>query len=396
MKRRILLKYMGYSGLTMLIFPFNNLSMFIELKNRIRNRLKKPVSLPPDNERTVTVLPEKGVEISLETALNSRCTSDYDDAQELSHWGMFNRYEKLSSTQIKQISAYIRIPRLTTHKTEVTVKDNVLTFAIDNTITGIQRDLLMIESGMQQQACCLICTALGVGTVFRNCGKDGTEISESTHANVRIKLDAMKPGYDGMYWNTQAPKGFPAPEKNGLPMPARIGQKSLLTVLENVNARHISPLPITKTQLGQILWAARGRTPHLYKSKAWGMTIPTWGGTSLTGLHLISNLTAWTYVNWKKNRPMHSLEALNREKRKKTKWLPPLLNSEPTTLVLDTKEHSGRALWEIGYQLINILLQAYSMNIDYETVFPNENRKAELRKMGIERPVVELVLNAHT
>ena len=33
-----------------------------------------------------------------------------------------------------------------------------------------------------------------------------------------------------------------------------------------------------KTKISQLLWAARGRTPHYVKSHPWGLTIPTWGG----------------------------------------------------------------------------------------------------------------------
>lgn len=377
----------------MFMFPVNSLSLFMEMKNRIRNRFKKPVDLPPDSKRTVTVLPGNGGKVSVEKALNSRCTSDYDDAPELSHWGMFNRYERLSAEQINQIADHIRIPRLTVHPADVLVNRNVLTFVIDSTVSGIQRDWLMIESGMQQQAIGLICAALGVGMVFRNCGKDGTGLSESAHANVKIKLDAMKPSYGGSYWNTQAPAGFPAPQDGGLPEPDRIGRKSLLAVLAGVPPRHSSSLPVTETGLGQLLWAARGRTPHLYKSRAWGMTIPTWGGTSLTGLYVITDRTVWTYVNWKKNKPMHSLKPLGVWARKETDRLVHGSNTGATILVLETKERSGRALWEAGYQLLNILLQAYSLGIGYEPLLLDETRKAEFRKSGIQEPVVAVVLH---
>ncbi len=375
------------------MFPVNSLSLFIEMKNRIRNRFKKPVELPPDSKRSVTILPDDSAKVSVENALNSRCTSDYDDAPELFHWGMFNRYEKLSVKQINQIAGHIRIPRLTVHPADVRVNSNVLTFVIDNTVSGIQRDWLMIESGMQQQAVCLICAALGVGMVFRNCGKNGSSLSQSAHANVKIKLDAMKPSYGGSYWNTQAPEGFPAPRNGELPEPDRIGRKSLLAVLAHVPACHNSSLPVTETELGQLLWAARGRTPHLYKSRAWGMTIPTWGGTSLTGLHVVADQRVWTYVNWKNNRPMHSLEPFNVRARKETGRLSHGLNAGATALVLETKERSGRALWEAGYQLLNILLQAYSLGIGYEPLLLDETRKAEFRKTGIKEPVVAVLLH---
>lgn len=375
------------------MFPVNSLSLFIEMKNRIRNRFKKPVELPPESKRTVTILPGNSGNVSVENALNSRCTSDYDDAPELFHWGMFNRYEKLSVKQIDQIAGHIRIPRLTAHPADVRVNRNILTFVIDNTVSGIQRDWLMIESGMQQQAVCLICAALGVGMVFRNCGKNGSRLSQSAHATVKIKLDAMKPSYNGSYWNTLAPKGFP-PQRNGeLPAPDRVGRKSLLAVLAAVPACHNSSLPVTETELGQLLWAARGRTPHLYKSRAWGMTIPTWGGTSLTGLHVVANPGVRTYVNWKKNRPMHALEPFNGLAQKEADRLSHELNAGATALVLETKERSGRALWEAGYQLLNILLQAYALGIGYELLLLDDPRKTEFRKIGINEPVAAVVLN---
>ena len=63
----------------------------------------------------------------------------------------------------------------------------------------------MIESGMQQQAICLICAALGVGMVFKNLSDNGVSFSDKYYATTRIQLDPMKPSYNGSSWSKLFP-----------------------------------------------------------------------------------------------------------------------------------------------------------------------------------------------
>ncbi|MBW2011650.1 MAG: hypothetical protein JRI32_08445, partial [Deltaproteobacteria bacterium] len=207
MKRRIFLKYTTMLGFYSIAFPLVGFPSGSEIINRIKGRFMDPVKIPPDSERIVTELPPEGPAISVETALNSRCTSDYNEAPEIFHWGMFDKTKKLSTEQISKVKDLVKIPRFTNHRLDVQIKGNILTFIFDNHVSGIQRDWLMIESGMQQQAVGLICVALGIGMVFKNLGKDGTTISEAEHGTVKIKLDAMKPTYAGTFWISSPPAG---------------------------------------------------------------------------------------------------------------------------------------------------------------------------------------------
>jgi len=82
---------------------------------------------------------------------------------------------------------------LTDGKVEIRPDQNVLTFVIDNRATDTQRQWLMVESGMQQQAVGLVCSALGVSMVIKNLGKDRLLVWEDERALLQIRLDAMKP-----------------------------------------------------------------------------------------------------------------------------------------------------------------------------------------------------------
>ena len=59
-----------------------------------------------------------GDAISVEMALNSRCTSDSDGNPRKFHWGMFNRTKKLSDEQIKKIIGLAKIPRFSHRKVD--------------------------------------------------------------------------------------------------------------------------------------------------------------------------------------------------------------------------------------------------------------------------------------
>jgi len=182
-------------------------SFLRRLYYKIEGLFKSPVKLPPDSEREKVELPPEGETISVEMALNSRCTSDYDGNPKKFHWGMFDRTKKLSDEQIRKIIHLAKIPRFTPRKVEIQSEHNMLTFVIDNHASGLLRDWMMVESGIQQQAIGLACAALGVGMVFRSLGDNGTTISDTDYATIKIKLDAMKPTYEGSYWSSFPPTG---------------------------------------------------------------------------------------------------------------------------------------------------------------------------------------------
>ena len=55
-------------------------------------------------------------------------------------------------------------------------------------------------------------------------------------------------------------------------------------------------------------------------------------------------------------------------------------------------ETFGRALWEIGYQLLNLLVQANSLDIGYKTILLNEKQKISLSNAGVKNSVAVMVI----
>lgn len=358
-------------------------------KRKIKGLVKSVLNLL----RPTLDLPSEGPAISVETALNSRCTSDYDGDPEKFHWGMFDKTKKLSDDQIKKVMHLAKIPRFTVEKVEIQSERNMLTFIVDNHASGIEKDWIMVESGMQQQAVGLVCAALGVGMIFKNLGKDGTPISGTEYASVKIKLDPMKPTYNGSFWSTLPPAGTNPWVRGNLPDPIRDGDKPLTSTLTSLRIENKGSIIATEESISQLLWAARGRTPHLYKSKPWGMTIPTWAGEQrISSVYLISNNKLSKYINWDNDRPTHSLSVLNKFDDQLLGELSRLFSPHRKFIILGKNEHFARALWEVGYQLLNLTVQARGLDIGYQAALLDETQKKILGDIGIHDPIAILAI----
>lgn len=352
---------------------------------RLEGMFKRAVKLPPDSERVEGVLPGEGQAVSVEKALNSRCNSDYDGIQKKFHWGLFDPGRKLSSEQVGQVTNHALIPRFSKGKVQIRTEVSTLSFVIDERSSGHERDWLMIESGMQQQAVCLVCAALGIGCVFRSHGKDGTVIPGGERENIRIRLDPMKASYGGSYWSDQVPEGSRPWRKGNLPDPIRDTSRPLTAALEEVKTELAGGRKASDGDLGQILWAARGRTPHYYKSTPWGLTIPTWGGEqNISGVHVVTGGSNLRYVNWERGRPTHSLEPMKSVDDRQHRDIVRLAGGMDRLLVFSRNEEFARALWEIGYQLMNALVQAHSLGVRYTAVLLNEEGKQLFKEAGID------------
>ncbi len=245
---------------------------------RLEDLFSSPQAPVPPELREAFVLPQAGHGISLEKALNSRCTSDEDGNPRKFHWGMFDPLKRITPDQVAEVARLAKVPRFTDGVLSVRVKGNVLTVVVAPK-TSSSLDGAMVEGGMMQQAICLVCSALGIGNVFENMGVSGTKINDREIGTVELVLDAMLPGYGGSYWTDAAPEGGPAPSSAGFPLPRRDGGKPLVDILGGLKAENSNGREASSGDIGQMLWAARGRTPHYVKSEPRGMTIPTWGGT---------------------------------------------------------------------------------------------------------------------
>lgn len=355
--------------------------------------LKPQKNLQPDSERAPYNFPENGYLTSVEMALNSRCTSDYNGNPKKFHWGMFDPDKKLTQSQAQEIIRLSKVPRFTDHRLETQTNNNLITFIIDNKVEGIERDWLMIESGMQQQATGLVCAALGAGMVFKNMGQDGTKLSEADHANVKIKVDAMKPTYDHSYWSSSPPVKSKPWTHGNLPDPIRNDEKPLIKVMDALETKNKGSKISSAATISQLLWAARGRTPHLYKSTEWGMTIPTWGGEQhISGVYFLLNRKLYKFLNWHNNRPTQRIELANDISENQSNDILSHISAGNCFIVLARNEAKARSFWEIGYQLFNMMLQAHSLNISYEAILLNEDQKELFNKIGLSKAVAVMAL----
>ena len=112
--------------------------------------------------------------ISIEKVLNSRCSSDFVDSIKKRHWGTFIDIIP-EKRMINHIIRSCRIPRFSNGNLFYRFKDGYLFLGYDKINDPELERMLHIESGMQQQAIHLACTAFGIGTCIKNQGINGTE-----------------------------------------------------------------------------------------------------------------------------------------------------------------------------------------------------------------------------
>jgi hypothetical protein len=227
-------------------------------------------------------------------------------------------------------------------------------------------------------------------------GMNGTPQFDGSLGLIRMKLDAMKPSYDGSYWTAAAPAGKRRWLPGNLPEPLRDGKIPLLDTLSKLKTENAGNKAADIRAVGQLLWAGRGRTPHRYKSREWGMTIPTWAGLQdLTCLYFHSKEKLFQYVNWKKNRPTHLLKETEGVNRKLPEVLDKFLPDYNAFLILSKNENSLRSLWEIGYQLLNIKLQAAAWGLKYVSELLSSDQKIKFQNTLIQDPVAVVALKTH-
>lgn len=369
-------------------------AQFPTLYRKMKGRLRRDHGPARPLSRRFAELPPYGERVSVELALNSRCSSDYDGDPEVFHWGMFDGAAELSSDHISRIARLAGRCRLSHAGAGVEAANNVLTFFVDKKVGGNARQPCMIVSGMQQQAVSLACAALGVGMMFNNLGPDGREVSSGKLATVQMLLDPMKPSYRGSFWTASAPEKERPWLSGNLPDPRRDGTTPLVTVLEEVSSERQMGMAASRDSISQLLWAARGRTPHLYKSTPWGMTIPTWGGwQNIAAVYAAAGSEMYKYVNWQKGRPTHVLEPIIADTALPSR-LRDIFPPWNCFVILATDDAYARGLWEVGYQLLNILVQASALGISCHTVVLRDGHRAAFAGIPIEKPVAMITLEA--
>lgn len=363
---------------------------FSDIKNKLKKRKKTSSTgnTPLPKKLNPVIIPDESLSVSVEKALNSRCSSDTDNDQFVFHWGLFDLSKKLSSEQIDFIIKTAMSCQPLIGENSLTASKNILTFQFNNNIPKDSHDYIMIKNGMLQQAVCLICSALGVAMVHHNLGKDGTLLSKNNFGTVKMILGAMKQSYNNSFWSSSKSMQTTSWIKGNLPDPIRDSKSKLFSVLTSIKNSNINNNKTDLNTISQLLWAARGSTPHAVKSKSSGLTIPTWAGKdAISNIFLMSHLKLYRYNNKKRGRPCHSIKEIKQFKSHIYDEFLKIFNPYNCFIVLCTKDKYSRSLWEIGYQFLNILLQAKSLNLHYKSFLLNKSQKKYFSKLHLTNAV---------
>lgn len=361
---------------------------------KARRRVEpRPGQASPD-DLPAAALSKEGETISVEKALNSRCTSDDSGLKRVSHWGVYDNSRTLAGDDIQKVISLAEIRRLTTRALGVRREGDVTLFISDPHASGQEEERLMVESGMHQQAVSLVCASLGVGCTILNMGPDGREAGPNELASIRMRIKPAKPFYGESYWTSSAPQGPQGWLPGNLPDPRRDGTKPIIEALKTYGLQRESGKESSIETLGQLLWAARGRTPHYFHGHPWGLTIPVWGGSQdLTRLQVVHLGRLFAYENWRRKRPTHSLVHRRDIKDPGCRALAELFPSWNSFIVLSTLEGHARALWEVGYQSLNLLVQAHVLGVDFSFRLLDGTEKEKLTACpGVRHAVAVLAL----
>ena len=344
--------------------------------------------------------------VSIEKVLNSRCSSGFNVGPKKSHWGTFIN-QRPPQKIIDRVLRCCNIPRFSKGKLLHWFENEYLFLGFEKPNDPYTERALHVESGMQQEAVYLACAAQGVGTCIHNQGINGTEYGEKI-ASARHLIMEMADSYESGKFTTKAP----GPEKpfrvgNNLPEPLRDGDVECLPQLEHLTSSNKSGSSATKNDISQLLWAAKGRTPHYVRKHAWnqmwGLTIPTWRGGQNTSVYLAKDGKLFSYINWTKK-----FSLLNRLFLNYAKWtrgnpthdiqlvrnvnIRAQLDGTDTAIILCRNEKTNRALWEVGYMLENMFLQAKSLGISYESKLFETNEISQRAELGVTNAVAAMLL----
>jgi len=351
--------------------------------------------------------------VSIEKVLNSRCSSDFEGGKKGRHWGVFKNTQPTQGI-INHIIRCCKVPRYSDGKLEIWSEEKLF-LGFEKQKGSLKERMLQIESGMQHEAVYLACTALGVGTCIRNQGINGTEHGEKIATASHLIME-MKDAYETGKFTTKAPSlEKPFIRGKNLSEPVRDSEVECLPELERLETFHKSGTSATERDVSQLLWAAKGRTPHYVGSRPWGLTIPTWAhGQEYTDVYIVKGGKLFQYVNWTGHFPLN--KPLKRVLRY-VKWVIykdtlfyvtgnpthdtkllgnaqvlPQLEGANFGIVLSRNEETGRALWEVGYMLENMFLQAKSLGVPYKSKILQPSETAQFAEVGIPDAVAAFLL----
>jgi len=202
--------------------------------------------------------------------------------------------------------------------------------------------------------------------------------------------------------------------KGNLPEPLRDGEDSAVECVEGWKPSETFKLKkVTRSQLGQLLWAGYGCTPHktvrYYRFGTlgfWGQgkTIPSAAATYTTSLYVIEKNGIFKYVNWDDAESVstHSLgiirkgDPLNIGEYRDGAWvytrkedllrevqqLVPRLPKASTYIVVASNRRLTPyfSLMEAGYSVLHILLQTQALGIASNIIVTSRDQMAQIQR----------------
>jgi hypothetical protein len=196
------------------------------------------------------------------------------------------------------------------------------------------------------------------------------------------------------YFSKSPPKKY---RRGNLPEPIRDGNNSAVECINKwKNSKIFTEEKVSRAQLGQLLWAGIGCTPHRtvryhrYGTLALGgqgKTIPSASATYTTTLYVIEEEGIFKYLNWdeEKNVATHSLgiirtgNMLKIGEYKEGGWIytgtgelsqeiqkiVPKIAKAPTYIVIASNGKLGPylSLMEAGYSALHIVLQTQALQL---------------------------------
>ena len=68
------------------------------------------------------------------------------------------------------------------------------------------------------------------------------------------------------------------------------------------------------------------------------------------------------------------------------------MDGHEEAIAMCQNEHTGRALWEVGYMLENMFLQAKSLGISYESKVFSADKASQLYELGVANAVAAVFI----
>ena len=110
-------------------------------------------------------------------------------------------------------------------------------------------------------------------------------------------------------------------------------------------------------------------------------------------MYAVAGSKVYKYGNWLQGRPTHSLETIAADTSLVGR-MRDLFAPWNAFVILATDDSYSRGLWEVGYQLLNVLVQASGLGTAYQAILLRDDHRARLAGLPTETPVAIVALRA--